>query len=253
MRMPRPRIEDCCVHVTHRCHKREFLFQHDVDRIVYRDRLFEASRRFPCVRLLNYVITSNHIHLLAYVPRMSDLSDFMHWLQGTTAGDLNFRQKREGAFWRGRFHATLVESGRHLARCLFYVDMNMVRVKVVSHPGEWMFGGARELLGLRQRYRIIDRNWLMKCLNFEDSDEFDRWYREGLTDRCAKPELLKRESHWTSAFAVGSRPWLEGVIGDDPEAEKGISPLNPKEDTPSYVLRVTQSVYRRLMKRWLKA
>lgn len=63
---------------------------------------------------------------------MDDLSGMMKWLQGTYAGDYNRRVSREGAFWRGRFHPTLVETGRHLSRCLFYLDMNMVRAGVVD-------------------------------------------------------------------------------------------------------------------------
>jgi hypothetical protein len=40
---------------------------------------------------------------------MQDLSHMMHWLQGTFATDCNRRRQREGAFWRGRFHPTLVQ------------------------------------------------------------------------------------------------------------------------------------------------
>jgi len=67
MRLPRPRIENCCVHVTHRCQQRLFPLGTDVDWRQYVKRLWEASRRFPAVRVLDYVITANHIHLLAFV------------------------------------------------------------------------------------------------------------------------------------------------------------------------------------------
>jgi hypothetical protein len=40
-----------------------------------------------------------------------------------------------------------MQSGSHLSRCLFYIDMNMVRAGVVTHPFEWAFGGAAELGG----------------------------------------------------------------------------------------------------------
>ena len=60
MRLPRPRIENCCVHVTHRCQQRLFLLGTDVDRRQYAKRLWEASRRFPAMRVLDYVITANH-------------------------------------------------------------------------------------------------------------------------------------------------------------------------------------------------
>jgi len=129
MRLPRPQVENCCVHVTHRCQERRFLLGTDIDRRQYVRRLREASLRFPTVRLLNYVVTSNHVHLLAWVPRLADLSAMMGWLQGTFAGDRNRRTGREGALWRGRFHPTLVETGAHLSRCLFYLDMNLVRAR----------------------------------------------------------------------------------------------------------------------------
>jgi len=50
-------------HITHRCHKKEFLLKFARDRRSYRRWLFEAKHRFGlCV--FNFVVTSNHIHLL---------------------------------------------------------------------------------------------------------------------------------------------------------------------------------------------
>jgi REP element-mobilizing transposase RayT len=49
--------------ITHRCHQREFLLSFAQDRRRWLHWLFEAKRRHGlCV--LNYVVTSNHIHLL---------------------------------------------------------------------------------------------------------------------------------------------------------------------------------------------
>jgi putative transposase len=50
-------------HITHRCHKREFLLKFAHDRDAYRGWLFEARKRFGLC-ILNYMITCNHIHLL---------------------------------------------------------------------------------------------------------------------------------------------------------------------------------------------
>ena len=46
MRLPRPQIENCCVHVTHRCQERQYLLPTDIDRKQYVKRLWQASRRF---------------------------------------------------------------------------------------------------------------------------------------------------------------------------------------------------------------
>lgn len=248
MRLPRPRIENCCVHVTHRCHGRRMLLGTNIDRRQYVKRLWQASQRFRTVRILDYVITSNHVHLLTWVPRTGDLSEMMKWLQGAYAGDGNRRLGREGAFWRGRFHPTLVETGSHLSRCLFYLDLNMVRAGVVDHPREWRFGGYHELAGNRERYRIVDVDLLLSLLPSPNLTTFRCWYERTLTQLCLQ-DRLPREPHWSGAFAVGSRRWLAGLADGDPQVEERIRPLDgrPGADQEAMcVLNPPQSIYRRL-------
>lgn len=50
-------------YMTHRCHRREFLLKFAEDRRRWRRRLFEATKRFG-LRVLNSIVTSNHVHLL---------------------------------------------------------------------------------------------------------------------------------------------------------------------------------------------
>jgi putative transposase len=50
-------------HITHRCHKREFLLKFSKDRHWYLQWLYHARRRYG-LSILNYLVTSNHAHLL---------------------------------------------------------------------------------------------------------------------------------------------------------------------------------------------
>ena len=50
-------------HITHRCHKQEFLLKFARDRKRWLQWLFEARKRYG-LQILDYVVTSNHIHLL---------------------------------------------------------------------------------------------------------------------------------------------------------------------------------------------
>ena len=50
-------------HLTHRCHERQFLLQFRHDRQVWRGWLFEARNRLG-LGVLDYMATSNHVHLL---------------------------------------------------------------------------------------------------------------------------------------------------------------------------------------------
>ena len=119
--------------MTHRCHNRSFLFRFARDREEYRRRLRPSLEPFG-VELLTYSITSNHTHLLVYAEATESLSGLMQKLEGEFAEYYNIRKRRSGAFWSGRYHATMVEGGKHLWNCMKYVDLNMVRAGVVWIP-----------------------------------------------------------------------------------------------------------------------
>lgn len=121
-------------HITHRCHKKEFLLKFARDRRRWLHWLYEAKKQFG-TRILNYNVTSNHIHLLIQDGGSREtLPKTIQMIAGRTAQEYNIRKKRKGAFWEDRYHATAVQDDNHLIRCLVYIDLNMVRAGVVRHP-----------------------------------------------------------------------------------------------------------------------
>ena len=59
-------------HITHRCHKKEFLLKFARDRQNWLRWLFESKKRFG-LRILDYIVTSNHIHLLVVDDKERDI------------------------------------------------------------------------------------------------------------------------------------------------------------------------------------
>jgi REP element-mobilizing transposase RayT len=166
-RANRHHIPGCVWHITHRCHKREFLLKFDKDKRAWRKWLFEARKRFGLC-ILNYTITSNHIHLLVYDQKDNVIPESIQLIAGRTAREYNRRKKRKGAFWDDRYHATAVQTDSHLNQCLVYIDLNMVRAGVVDHPKDCAFGGYYEIQEPKQRYAIIDREMLCHLLGIRD-------------------------------------------------------------------------------------
>ena len=103
--------------------------------------------------MLDY-LTSNHIHLLVKDTGRDVIAQSMQLIAGRTAQEYNQRKNRQGAFWEDRYHATAIEAGEHLHRCLVYIDLNMVRAGVVNHPSKWEHGGYREIQEPRDRYKL---------------------------------------------------------------------------------------------------
>jgi len=131
-------------HITHRCHKKEFLLKFEKDKLRWMKWLFEAKKRFG-LEVLDYTVTSNHIHLLVHDSKEDVIPKSIQLIAGRTGREYNIRKGRQGAFWEDRYHATAVKSDGHLIQCLAYIDLNMVRAGVVSHPSEWMYGGYNEI------------------------------------------------------------------------------------------------------------
>jgi REP element-mobilizing transposase RayT len=67
--------------------------------------VFEAKKRFG-LSVLNYTVTSNHIHLLVKDTGRDVIAQSMQLIAGRTAQEYNQGKNRHGGFWEDRSHAT---------------------------------------------------------------------------------------------------------------------------------------------------
>ena len=226
-------------HITHRCHKREFLLKFARDRRRWLKWLLEAKKRYGLV-ILNYMVSSNHIHLLVVddgdrdvIPRSIQL------VAGRTGQEYNQRKNRKGAFWEDRYHATAVESGEHLLRCIVYIDLNMARAGVVGHPSEWAFSGYREIQEPRRKCALIAYEKLRELAGFVKYDQLQASHR-GWVDESVGDGAGRCDRRWTRSIAVGSEEFVERT-----KVELGIRAKGRKvlEGGEAYQLREPQVSY----------
>ena len=196
-------------HLTHRCHDRQFLFKFVRDRNQYRQLLWSSLRQFP-VSVLAYCITSNHTHLLARSESDVAISQWMQNIEGEFAQSYNRRKGRSGAFWSDGYACTMIEEGPHLWNAMVYIDLNMVRAGVVSHPAQWPWCSYGEWFGSRRRYGVVDRKESLRVLGGVSWDEFRTNYEALIQGRLDK-DAMRREPHWTESIAVGSRAFVEAI------------------------------------------
>ena len=113
---------------------------------------------------------------------------------------------------------------------MFYIGLNMVRNKVVGHPSEWEWSGYHELVGKRQRYRIVDLDSLYRKLNMMNTphESFANWYKNTLIAKISRGDL-NHESFWSKAVAVGDREWLTGIAARIPRGRFQVSSVNYAE------------------------
>ena len=194
-------------HLTHRCHKKEFLLKFGKDRRCWLRWLFEAKKRYGLC-ILNYIVTSNHVHLLVMDTGRESIPRSMQLAAAQTAQRYNKRKNRRGAFWQDRYHASAVETDEHLHRCIVYIDLNMVRAGVVAHPMEWLHGGYREIQNPPQRSGLIDLRTLGRLCGVNCPADI-RSARRQWVDHALADNRLARDARWTEAPAVGTTAFVE--------------------------------------------
>jgi putative transposase len=195
---------------NHRCHKREFLLKFSKDQRRWLQWLLEAKKRYGLV-ILNYNVTSNHIHLLVADDKGRDvIPDSIKLIAGRTGQEFNQRKTRKGAYWEDRYHATAVEDGDHLLQCIVYIDMNMVRAVVVKHPSEWPFSGYNEIQQPKRKNVLINYNRLRKLLGFDTYDRVQSAHRKWIDSYIANCNSV-RDDKWTSSVATGSERFIQDM------------------------------------------
>jgi hypothetical protein len=86
-----------------------------------------------------------------------------------------------------------------------------------------------QLLGKRERYRIINMKRLLQCLDINLEKAFRTWYLKTLDEKltCISRE---REGYWSEAIAVGDPDWLESAA-----REAGIKRYTVQNDKNAYI------------------
>ncbi|MBR45854.1 MAG: transposase [Rhodospirillaceae bacterium] len=139
-------------HVIQRGNNRVDIFADAMDRRVYMDMLAKAGAGQTC-DIHDYVLMTNHVHLLL-TPRMdSVISELMQKLGRRYVRYFLCRHGRTGTLWEGRYRAALIDSDAYLITCMRYIELNPVRVHLVARPGDYAWSShGRNAEGVYDRF-----------------------------------------------------------------------------------------------------
>ena len=88
--------------------------------------------------------------------------------------------------------------------------MNMVRAGVVDHPSNWECCGFHEIQHPKQRYRLIDREWLSQLLGIDSAGRLTASHDQWIEAELKRKEKVRQE-RWTERIAVGGKTFVESI------------------------------------------
>jgi len=162
----RPALIHGTYHITAHGVNEEDVFRADSDRRFYLFLLKKHAARGG-VRVLAYVLMSNHVHLVVSTAD-TNLSSLIQRVHGIYGAWFNRQYGRRGHLFGSRFYSDAVSTDAHLLASTRYVHRNPVRAHMVERPEEYAWSSYRAYVGVEPD-GLVDPLPVLQCFATERS------------------------------------------------------------------------------------
>lgn len=148
-RGPRIILDNVYYHIINRGNQQQSIFLEDGDFNQYINILKSFKKKFG-FKILGYCLMPNHVHLIVNTNQPSDLAKFMQGITQVYTISFNKKYNKVGRLWQGRFKSMVIRKDNYFLECVYYVEVNPVRAKLVSSPADYRWSSYRErVLGIK--------------------------------------------------------------------------------------------------------
>jgi len=228
----RVEFENAVYHIVARGNERKEIFRSDKDRQIFLQVLEQMVEQFGIV-LHCYCLMPNHYHLVVQIPR-ANLSRALGWLQTTYTVRHNWRHKRSGHLFQGRYKAHLVEADEYARQLIPYVHLNPVRPrdkrKIISSEREkelqqYPWSSHRVYAGFQKKPSWLSLEW--QSYWGRSVREARRQYRKDIKEMFGKTPVLLWEQIKGGLVLGGEKLWEK--VKDIIQSKTGTDEIRWKE------------------------
>lgn len=220
-------------HVILRGNAQQDIFSDDKDRYRFYEILQKSCERYRC-RVHAFCLMTNHIHLEMQVGDFS-LSRIMQNISQRYTQWFNWRYKKSGHVFQGRYKAVMVDADEYLLELAAYIHLNPVRARMTDLPGAYQWSSHRAYLG-KETLSWLETDFVLSQFSPNETlarTKFAAFVEERITDG------RRNEFH-------GERISDNRIFGDDKFVDVVLTATEfPRERKPgvSEVVAVVKKVY----------
>ena len=137
-RISRACYESSYFHVMVQGIAKEYIFKEKEFKEKYIEFLDNATKENEVI-IIAYCIMDNHVHLLLYTPKISNLTSAMASVNTRYAKYYNKILHRCGYVYRDRYRCENIMTQNHLENCIRYIHNNPVEAKICEYPSEYKY------------------------------------------------------------------------------------------------------------------
>lgn len=136
-------------HVINRGHRKAEIYLEDADYQKFILVLKEACQIYKA-SITAYCLMTNHYHLIVHTPQ-ANLPEVMKQINGVYTQIFNKKYKYEGALFKGRYKAVVVQEGSYLLRMIRYIHRNPVKAGIVKKEKDYRYCSHRDYLEVKEQ------------------------------------------------------------------------------------------------------
>ncbi len=170
-----------------------------------------------------YCLMPNHYHLLLRTPR-AGLARWMRHVNGDYVRAFNFKHRRVGHLWQGRYKAILIGEPRYLKECSRYIHLNPNRAKMTRPAERYPWSSYRNYVGGRKTATWVETKAVLGEFG-GDRRRYRAYVEAGKGEKPVSPferavaglalgseEFLGRVRKWASSLRrTGEQPTLRAL------------------------------------------
>lgn len=165
---------------------KEDIFKNDFYKNLYLKLINENIDEFN-LKILAYVIMSNHAHILLSYSNIEDVSKFMHKINQAFAQMYNKFENRVGYVFRGRYRCEQIKDEVHLYNVLIYIHYNPIKANIVKKLSDYKYSSYNQYLN-----GDIEKEIVHIIFNTYDYKEiFNRLHEEYFDKYLSKQKKMK--------------------------------------------------------------
>jgi REP element-mobilizing transposase RayT len=211
--MPRKRriqYPGACYHVISRGNEKKDIYRDDQDRYKFLRIFAETVKDFDLI-IHAYVLMPNHYHLVVETPK-PNLSKAMHFL-GTKYGvHFNYKYKRTGHLFQGRYKGILAQREGYLLELTRYVHLNPIRAGLVKKLKDYRWSSYRELTGGDEWRRIASFDWTLSQFDKNRYLALKKYRKHLAAGRGVSEKII--EDNTIAGLVLGSREFALSIFSE---------------------------------------
>jgi len=195
-------------HVFNRGAGRQTVFENQQHYELFLELLSDAYSRFE-IQIHAYCLMDDHYHLLIHTP-LPNLGVAMKHINGLyTVRHNRLVKKKEGALFRGRYKAILIDSENYVLQLSRYIHLNPVQAQVVAIPERYPWSSYQYFLAQQHKPHWLFIREVLNRFESPSSENYKKFVMEGIELDKKMKEFIASVKH---TGILGSSSFSKNIL-----------------------------------------